>query len=676
MKVNKIKLLYQKEIKDILRDKKTLFMMVCVPLLLYPVLLLGLTFIMNMVMAGQMEETYNVAFENVDEETQNAVKRIYGLEEKDEKWDYTFIFEESENPDADLEAEVLDAYVTQSESDGKKLFQVHYYSATTDSATAAGQLFDLLEAYQDELRSEMLADMGLDVEEVQKPILIEDADLTTTEESLGSNLGGAIPVLIMISVLLGAMYPAIDATAGEKERGTLETLLTIPVSNFELIMSKFLAVATIAVVTVILTIISVFSCVMYMITSINETVGDVGFELNFSADFLVPAIIALFVVTIVFALFTSAVCMCICLFAKSFKEANNYATPVMLVFMFGGYAGMLPDFELTAQTATIPIINVALMMKQIIMQEMNLSLWSFVLITNVAYSLLTIWALSKMYRSEVVLFAEGFQGFRLFEKRSDIKKNTMPGTGDCIFLICITLLFFVYAGSIAVLKWGFWGVMVEQLIIPIFPLIYLWYLKNDGKELMQLKLPSVKNAFGGILLWLGSYMVILVISYGLSMLFKDSATNMMDTYEMMLEQPFLLLTLVMAVMPAIGEEILFRGFVFGSLRRNMKPVWAIVISSIIFGAFHLSLVKLLPTALLGALFAYIGLKSGSIFIGMLLHFLNNFMAVLMMKFPEQMGKALPIFMKEEFTVTDCVLLVVVGLVIGIVGLLITKKKEK
>jgi len=171
-------------------------------------------------------------------------------------------------------------------------------------------------------------------------------------------------------------------------------------------------------------------------------------------------------------------------------------------------------------------------------------------------------------------------------------------------------------------------------------------------------------------------MVILVISYGLSMLFKESSANMMDTYEMMLEQPFLLLTLVMAVMPAVGEEIFFRGFVFGSLRRNMKPVWAIVISSIIFGAFHLSLVKLLPTALLGALFAYIGLKSGSIFIGMLLHFLNNFMAVLMMKFPEQMGKALPILAKEEFTVTDCVLLVVVGLIVGMVGLLITNKKVK
>ena len=609
----------------------------------------------------------------MDEETQNAILQIYN---KEDEWNYTFVFEESANPEKDLEEEVLDAYLTKSETDGRATYQIHYYSANNDSATAASQLTDILEVYRDEIRSKLLESMNMVVDEVQNPILIEDADLSTTEENLGSNLGGVIPIMIMLSVLLGALYPAIDATAGEKERGTLETLLTIPVSSFELIMSKFLAVATIAVITVILTVISVFACMMYMITSLFESSGELGIELNFSLEFLIPAAFILLVVIIVFALFTSAVCMCTCLFAKSFKEANNYTTPVMLIFMFGGYAGMIPNFELNAQTAALPIINVALMIKQLMMQQMDFYLYGIVLLTNIVYSLLTIWILSKLYRSEVILFSESFQGFRLFEKRSNIKKGTMPGIGDCIFLLCITFLLFVYAGSIAVLKWGFMGVLAEQLIILIVPLCYLWYLKNDGKKLLQLSIPSVKNTAGGLLLWLGGYMIILVVSSVLSMIFKESSSNMLDTYEMMLDQPFILLAFVIALLPAVGEELLFRGFIFGTMRRSYSVGAAIIISSLIFGAFHMSLVKLLPTALLGGIFAYIGYKSGSIYIGMLLHFLNNLLAVIFMKFPTQMERILPILAKEQFGLWESVGLLVVGIVVSGIGIIVLDASKR
>ena len=143
-----------------------------------------------------------------------------------------------------------------------------------------------------------------------------------------------------------------------------------------------------------------------------------------------------------------------------------------------------------------------------------------------------------------------------------------------------------------------------------------------------------------------------------------------------MKQPFVLLVLVIAVMPAIGEELLFRGLVFGSMRQKYKVAWAIFLSALFFGAYHTNLVKLIPTGLLGACFAYIVYKSGSIFISMFLHFTNNFLSVIAMKYPETMEKVLPFMVKEELSTIELMIMLVLGIVFVAAGLfLINRKKE-
>lgn len=148
------------------------------------------------------------------------------------------------------------------------------------------------------------------------------------------------------------------------------------------------------------------------------------------------------------------------------------------------------------------------------------------------------------------------------------------------------------------------------------------------------------------------------------------------TFDALMEQPFVLVLLVMTVMPAIGEELYFRGLIFGSLRHRYSAGWAIVISSVIFGVFHLSLVKIIPTGMLGACFAYVAYTSGSIYIGMFLHFFNNLVSAISMKYPQQMEKILPVLMREELLVSDILILTVVGIVGTVAGVLILRGKKR
>lgn len=671
MRVTRMKSLFKRELTDIFRDRKTLIMMVLVPLLLYPLLIVGMTLITSAVASDQEEKLYEVAFYQVDE--QDKIKDV--LEKNKEELSYELTIVSTENPEKDLMEKKLDAYVSSEEKDGKVQYYIHYLSAETDSCTAADVLFDGMELLREELRKEKVAELNLDETAVLYPISYEQTDMSTKEESMGSMLGSIIPMLMITSICLGAIYPAIDVTAGEKERGTLETLLTLPVTNFELIMSKFLAVSVIACISAFLNIISMAGAFGFMFSFLADSAGGVVFDF---ASFI-PAIVISIVIMMVFALFVTAACMCVCIFAKSFKEANNYITPVLLVFMFASYSAMLPDFKLTTGTAAIPIINITLLIKDIFNFQYNYGLFAIVFFTNLAYSLLTIMVLGKIYNSEAILFSEGFTSLKIFNKRSEMKKGQMPGYGDLILLICISLLAIFYIGSYATVKWGFWGVFVQQLIILLIPICYGWYMKTDFKKLFAIKIPGIKDIFAAICVFAGGFCINLLLSNVLSAFMKESAENLQTTFDYLLEQPFVLIVFVMSVMPAVGEELMFRGFTFGTLKEKNKPVVAMLITSIIFGCYHFSLVKLIPTGFLGFLLAMLVYRTGSIFTGMLMHFLNNFVSLFVSKYEEQLVAKYPDFMDLSFGLgqnVNLILMMVIGVVFLVVGFMLTSGSKK
>ncbi|MDE6973018.1 MAG: CPBP family intramembrane metalloprotease [Lachnospiraceae bacterium] len=662
--------LVKKEILDILRDKKTLVIMVAVPILLYPAIIIGMVLVMNFMMQSREGGSYTAAYAERYKAEALRLQEVY--EEKKEELDISLTFlevPEKEKGDGKSSYDVWINFVT----DGHGLhIEVEYTSTDSDSSYAENAMEELADIYCEELLEDKLSEKGLTVDFLY-PVTYEAKDSVTVSESAGMSIGGSIGMMLVVTIMLGAFYPAIDVTTGEKERGTLETLLTLPVTNFQMIMSKYIAVSIFSCITAVLSLLSLGGSVMFLLGS--AMAGASEEILHIEPAVFMGWIPLLLLVVIVTALLVTAFSMCFCVFAKSFKEANNYITPVMLVVMFASMTAMIPSMQLDGRTALIPIVNVSLLMKQVLAQQMELTLAGITIGINFCYSVLIIWVLAKIYNSENVLFHDGFQSFRLFEKRSAIKEGTVPGTGDLLLSTVVLLLLILYLGTAVSVRSPFGGTLVNQFLILLTPLFAVWYMKSDVKTLFSLKIPSGKSVLGGLLLYIGTYLIMLVAATALSRIFPESTQNVEQAFGEILDHPFILIILVMAVMPAVGEEIFFRGLLFGGFRHRHGAFWGILLSSLMFGAFHMSIVKLLPTAMLGACFAYIGYCSGSIYIGMFLHFLNNLISMALSKYPEQMGRFLP-FLVEELSGKDIFLMLVIGCLSGTLGLIVLKKKVK
>lgn len=663
-----VKALYKKEILDIFRDKKTMLVMVLVPILLYPLLFLGATYVASMVLTNQEQATYNIAFGPMEEEEE--IREIMEQAEEDEG--YLFCIVKTKQWEKDLKDKKIHAYITRKVKEEQKVYEIHYLSNVSGSVTGAQRMQEVLGKYREQLRIERLEEQGLDVSALLYPLEQELVDCATEQESFGSMIGMLVPFLMIVSILMGAIYAAIDVTAGEKERGTLETLLTLPVSNFSLIISKFFAVSTIAALSALLNFVSMGIIGVFLYQSFSPG-SQSGAEIQWHS-FLV-AIILVIVCVLVFAMFLSALCMCICIFTKSFKEAQNYSTPLLIVVMLTGYLGFLPNIELNSVYAVIPVANIVLLVKDIFSFQYNFSNLFLVLITNIVYSFLAVWLMSKMYNSEKILFGEGGT-LKLFERRANMKKGQMPGLGDACLLLAVSVLLMFYVGGVATMRLGFWGILVQQMCFLILPLVFAWYIKSDGKVLFSLGKPGIRGIFGSLFLWAGCYALMTGFSTVLSKWFPGDVKGLEEQAKMFLEQPKWALVLMVAVCPAICEEVLFRGFLFGTMKDKWRPWKAIVVSGLIFGIYHMSVLKAILISFLGMALAYSVYCTKSIFCSVLMHLCNNTVAVLAMLYPERIEKVLDIFMAEGMGETTVLFLLLVLGAAGVMAGICLLKKEK
>lgn len=668
MNYKQLKTLYKKEIMDVIRDKKTILTMVVLPVILYPVLFLVIMQVMTMINNSQQERTYYIAYDQVEEENRKALNDWIAGEE--DGLSYIIKEVESDNPKEDLEKENIDAYITASITDSQVVYEIHYLSAVTNSSTVSDMLEEEIDAYGKKIAEENAAAQGLDVKKVLYPVTSTLADQSSNESSIGSILGSIIPFLLITSILMGAMYPAIDATAGEKERGTLETLLTLPVGNMELIMSKFLSVATIAVVSVFINVLSMGGIAAYLYATINALSEGAG---AFSLGSFVPAILISIVCIIAFALFMSAVVMCICAFAKSFKEANNYVTPLTLVVLLTAYIGFIPNVELSATTAIIPVANICLLMKNLLVFKYDFALILMVLLSNVIYAFVAVWFLGKIYNSESILFGESASGIKLFERRKNIKKGSLPTIQESLLVLVVALLLMVYLGGIMSLSHPVMGVVVPQFFIGVLPVLACIYIKGNAREIFKLNIPKGKDLLGSVCLYLGAGSLSLLISNLLSMAFPDNSQGLNEEYAKLLDGiSFVPALLLIALVPAVCEELMFRGYMFTAFRQKMSLPKAIFFVSVLFGISHMSLVKIIPTAVLGAALAYAIYKADSIAASSLIHFLNNAVSVFILYY----GSNIAFLNEEQMGVPLMIGLVVLSVIFIPAGVWILNSRKK
>jgi sodium transport system permease protein len=254
-----------------------------------------------------------------------------------------------------------------------------------------------------------LADRGL-APDLIKPFEVRRQNVAPPEKVGGNIIGGLIPYIIIILCFTGAMYPAIDLTAGEKERGTMETLLCSPVNRVNIVLGKFLMVMTASVATIALTLVSTATSIIIGGTMLLGGGGAAkAGGARAAAGGFIPVIdpagiLGVFLMIAPVAMFFAALLLTIALFAKSYKEAQSYISPMIIVVIMPAMMGMLPGVELTAKTALVPILNLSLVCKEMLSGVWHWPYIALIFVSTCVYAAAAVALCVRMFNREDVMF--------------------------------------------------------------------------------------------------------------------------------------------------------------------------------------------------------------------------------------------------------------------------------
>jgi len=286
------------------------------------------------------------------------------------------------------------------ERNEKTTIKIYMYEGEIKSSFAA----DRLEKFFSELREKTARDR-LEARKLPvsllKPFDIEQKNVAPPEKVGGSLFGGLIGYMVILLCMTGAMYPAIDLTAGEKERGTMETILCSPVERTHLVLGKFLMVLTASLASAVLSVISMgVSFLGVSKLGSLESGGRSPFQMSINPK----AVLAVFGMVLPMAVLFAAALMTIALFAKSYKEAQSYLTPMTFLVVIPAVASLLPGVELNAKLALVPVLNTSLVSKEILTGTYHWNYIALIFLSSCAYAAAAMFIAVKMFQREDVLF--------------------------------------------------------------------------------------------------------------------------------------------------------------------------------------------------------------------------------------------------------------------------------
>lgn len=404
MSLRHIAVVYRKEMLDTLRDRRTLISMIVVPLLLMPLLIFGMaTLTVKLVQRAQREGATIMLLgaENAPTLAQ-TIREADGLQVVPPADDYAHRIEEKKLRAAVEFPPEFEQRLAAGAESSALVVKLYHYQGEMRSTFAVRSLQKILRDFRDQVVEQRLAARQLSPH-ILEPFQTEEQNVASPEKVSGAMLGGLIPYMIILLSLTGAMYPAIDLTAGEKERGTIETILASPVSRGALAAGKFFAVFTASVATALLSLFSLAATLLLM-PSVRETrtlgSGTPLFQFALSTK----GIAAVLGMILPLAVMFSAALLAIALLAKSYKEAQSYISPLMIVVIIPAVVSILPGIELDAKLALIPILNVSLVSKEILTGTYHWNYIAIIFLSSCLYAAAALGIAAAAFKRESVLF--------------------------------------------------------------------------------------------------------------------------------------------------------------------------------------------------------------------------------------------------------------------------------
>jgi sodium transport system permease protein len=402
MSLRNIGIVYRKELTEALRDRRTLITTFLVPLLMIPVLGAGFMGVMSAIIGNAKKEKPKIMIIGGEDspgvvDTLRTNPKIKAVPTSGD-WKNLVV-------DKKIRAvvEIPPNFQTELAKGQAGTVKIYIYGGEMKSEFAAANIESFLKEYRDSVVTERLVTNHLP-SELLKPFAVRRQNIAPPEKEAGAILGGIIAYILILMCLNGAMHPAIDLTAGEKERGTMETILSSPVSRTHLVLGKFLLVMTASLVTAVLLMfsVSVSSTVLQKSGALNQMV-DEGEPLPQLS--LGPAAAAsVIVMAIPLSVLFSAGLFTIALFAKSHKEAQSYIAPLMFLVVIPAISAMLPGVELTPKLAVVPLLNVSLLCKELITGEYHWNYIILIFVSTCVYAAGALYLAVKMFQRESVLF--------------------------------------------------------------------------------------------------------------------------------------------------------------------------------------------------------------------------------------------------------------------------------
>ncbi len=640
--------LFRFELKMLLRDKRTIIVSIVLPILVMPLLLFSSSMTERSREERQEAKVFRYAVVGAEAALARQVIASYVPEaaaeddaEDSDAVELKLEEVESTDPQAELEAQTLhffvealapgvwlaeqaeeakdEAPVAVTERPDKEeiplpLLRLVYRANWDDSETASSEMRYRLRSARSDLRELALEESGFPVAAGDVAV-IEPNDLATASQRTGATVGRFATLFVLLFLLTGGSVVAADAIAGEKERGTLETVLTTAASRRDIVGAKLLLILAVGIG---ITVIQILNLLLY-----------VGLDLipvpdSFAVDLSAGTVFMLLLLFLPLAAIAGSVLLLVSGYAKTYKEFQLYFFPVFILLLAPALASMLPAVELRSAIVLVPIANLSVAVRSILVGQFDLLFLAIAWLVSMAAAVFAGRATLRSLSTERLITA------------SELDRADLEG-GAALFprhawrwFLGMWVIMLLVATNLESMQ----GLRPQIFfnLIGLFlggSLLMIWRYELPIREVLALR-PVKPVVWLAVILGAPACHLAMITVAKISAMLFPVPERMLEGFSNLLmpaELPFWEVLLLVSVLPGICEEIAFRGVLLHALRQRFRPLALCLIVGVVFGMFHISLIRLLPTAVLGVVMAALTLVTGSIFPAMVWHALNNATAI-------------------------------------------------